>query len=228
MELRLPAQFSDLKLRHLQALETETDPIRRLDAVTGLGVSKLREMPHPLILEADAHLDSLLRNDVANFKRTFELKGTRYGFIPNWEDFTAGEWIDMEVYTQDFWKTAHKAMSVLYRPIDREWGDAYTIEKYTAKEDADVFLDMPAPYVAGALLFFWTTERKLLNTTRKSLAETAMRAMSLLRSGGGTRRSTPWRGKTYSRWNASRRFLRRLFLRTSPFYKTSTISVSNK
>ena len=54
MELRLPAQFSDLKLRHLQALETETDPIRRLDAVTGLGVSKLREMPHPLILKADA------------------------------------------------------------------------------------------------------------------------------------------------------------------------------
>ena len=228
MELRLPAQFSDLKLRHLQALETETDPIRRLDAVTGLGVSTLRAMPPPLILEADAHLDSLLRNDVANFKRTFELKGTRYGFIPNWEEFTAGEWIDMEVYTQDFWKTAHKAMSVLYRPIDREWGDAYTIEKYTAKEDADVFLEMPAPYVAGALLFFWTTERKLLNTTRKSLAETALRAMSLLRSGGGTRRSTPWRGKTYSRWNASRRFLRRLFSRTSPSYKTLTTSASNK
>ncbi len=101
----------------------------------------------------------------------------------------------MEVYTQDFWKTAHKAMSVLYRPIDREWGDAYTIEKYTAKEDADVFLEMPAPYVAGALLFFWTTERKLLNTTRKSLAETALRAMSLLRSGGGTRPSTPGGGR---------------------------------
>ena len=228
MELRLPAKFSDLKLRHLQALETESDPIRRLDAVTGIGVSKLREMPHPLIMQADAHLQTLLSNDVSNFKRTFELKGTRYGFVPNWEEFTAGEWIDMEVYTQDFWKTAHKAMSVLYRPIDREFGDAYTVEKYTAKEDADVFLEMPAPYVAGALLFFWTTERKLLSTSRKSLAETAVMAMSLLRSGDGTPRSTPWQGKTYSRWSRFLLSLRRLFSRISPSSKTLATSGSNK
>lgn len=228
MELRLPANFSDLKLRHLQALETETDPIRRIDAVTGIGVSKLREMPQPLIVKADEHLTQLLRKEVSNFKKTFELKGTTYGFIPNWEEFTAGEWIDMEVYTQDFWKTAHKAMSVLYRPVDRQWGESYTIEKYTAKEDADVFKDMPAPLVAGALLFFWTTERKLLSTMRKSLAATGLRAMNLARSGAGTPPSTHWLTRTFLRWKLSRPFRRLLSLLTSPFSKTSTISVRNK
>ena len=228
MELRLPANFSDLKLRHLQALETETDPIRRIDAVTGLGVSKLREMPQPLIMKADQHLTDLLRKEVSNFKKTFELKGTTYGFIPNWEEFTAGEWIDMEVYTQDFWKTAHKAMSVLYRPVDRQWGESYTIEKYTAKEDADVFKDMPAPLVAGALLFFWTTERKLLSTLRKSLVATGLRVMSLARSGDGIPPSTHWLTRTYLRWKLSRPFQRLLSLLTSPFSKTSTIGVRNK
>ena len=228
MELRLPANFSDLKLRHLQTLETETDPIRRIDAVTGAGVSKLRSLPQPLILKADQHLTTLLRNDVANFKRTFELKGTRYGFIPNWEEFTAGEWIDLEVYTQDFWKTAHKAMSVLYRPIDREFGDAYTIEKYTAKEDADVFLDMPAPYVSGALLFFWTTERKLLSTLRKSLSQTAMGAMNLAKSGVGIQLSTRWQGKIFSRWKQSRLCQSLQSLLTWLSYKITRADVSNK
>jgi len=228
MELRLPANFSDLKLRHLQALETETDPIRRIDAVTGLGVSKLREMPQPLIMKADEHLTQLLNKEVSNFKKTFDLKGTTYGFIPNWEEFTAGEWIDMEVYTQDFWKTAHKAMSVLYRPIDRKWGDSYSIEKYTAKEDADVFKDMPAPLVAGALLFFWTTERKLLSTMRKSLASQAVALLNLGRSGVGTSRSIPWLTRTYYKWKLSQPFRWVRSLLTSPFYKTSTTTVRNK
>ena len=228
MELRLPATFSDLKLRHLQALQTETDPIRRLDAVTGLGVSKLRDMPQPLILKGDAYLTNLLANEAPDFQRIVELKGTRYGFIPNWEEFPAGEWIDLEVYTQDCWKTAHKAMSVLYRPLDRHLGDAYTIEKYTAKEDADVFLDMPAPYVAGALLFFWTTERKLLSTTRKSLAETAVAMMSLGRSGDGIRPSLRSRVRTFSKWTRLRLSRWVQSLRTSPSFETLTTSETNK
>ena len=33
MELRLPANYSDLTLRHLQVLETTDDPIKRVQAV---------------------------------------------------------------------------------------------------------------------------------------------------------------------------------------------------
>ena len=69
----------------------------------------------------------------------------------------------METYTKDFWQTPHKAMSILYRPLTRKWGDAYTIEPYTAKEDADAFLDMPAPWWQVPCFFFGlraqTTER---------------------------------------------------------------------
>lgn len=207
MQLRLPSKFSDLKLRHLQALHTEDDPIRRIDAVTGLGVSKLREMPMPLITEADRHLKSLLFKDVSKHRKVIELKGVRYGFIPDWESFTAGEWIDMELYTQDFWKTAHKAMSVLYRPIEREMGDTYQVKPYTAKEDADVFKEMPAPLVAGALLFFWTTEKRLVNLIRQSLAEGVREVESLQKNGDGTQPSTSWLVRTFSKWMQSPSYL---------------------
>ena len=154
MKLPLPASYEDLTLGHLMVLETTEDPVKRVQAVTGLSFAELRRMPQALIMEANAHLDTLQKQEVAKHLTTFELNGTTYGFIPDWENFSAGEWIDMETYTADFWKTAHKAMSILYRPLDRKWGDTYTIEEYTAKEDAEVFKDMPAPLVAGALLFF--------------------------------------------------------------------------
>ena len=207
MQLRLPSKFSDLKLRHLQALHTEDDPIRRIDAVTGLGVSKLREMPMPLITEADRHLKSLLFTDVSKHRKVIELKGVRYGFIPDWESFTAGEWIDMELYTQDFWKTAHKAMSILYRPIEREFGDTYEVKPYTAKEDADVFKEMSAPLVSGALLFFWTSEKRLVSLMRQSLAEGVREVESLQRNGDGTQLSTSWLVRTFYKWTLSPSYL---------------------
>lgn len=220
MKLRLPASFQDLTLRHLMTLETETDPVKRVQAVTGHSFAELRKMPHKLIVEANAHLDELQAKEIAQHKEVIELNGVEYGFIPDWDEFSAGEWIDMETYTADFWKTPHKAMSILYRPLDRKWGDRYSIKPYTAKEDADVFLDMPAPLVAGALLFFWSTEKKLLNALQSSLIQKTQQVTSLLQSGGGTLSSTPWPVRTFLKWTRSRSSQLATPLPTSPTSRT--------
>ena len=220
MKLRLPASFQDLTLRHLMTLETETDPVKRVQAVTGHSFAELRKMPHKLIVEANAHLDELQAKEIAQHKEVIELNGVEYGFIPDWDEFSAGEWIDMETYTADFWKTPHKAMSILYRPLDRKWGDRYSIKPYTAKEDADVFLDMPAPLVAGALLFFWSTEKKLLNALQSSLIQKTQEVTSLLQSGGGTLSSTPWPVRTFLKWTRSRSSQLATPLPTSPTSRT--------
>lgn len=220
MKLRLPASFQDLTLRHLMTLETETDPVKRVQAVTGHSFAELRKMPNKLIVEANAHLDTLQAEEVAQHKKVIILQNKEYGFIPDWDEFSAGEWIDMETYTADFWKTPHKAMSILYRPLDRKWGDRYSIKPYTAKEDADVFLDMPAPLVAGALLFFWSTERKLLNALQSSLIQKTQEVTSLLQNGAGTLSSTPWLVRTFLKWTRSLNFRSATPLPTSPTSRT--------
>ena len=220
MKLRLPASFQDLTLRHLMTLETETDPVKRVHAVTGHSFAELRKMPHKLIVEANAHLDTLQANEVAQHKEIIELNGVEYGFVPDWDEFSAGEWIDMETYTANFWKTPHKAMSILYRPLERKWGDRYSIKPYTAKEDADVFLDMPAPLVAGALLFFWSTEKKLLNALQSSLIQKTQEVTSLLQSGDGTPSSTPWLARTFLKWMRSRNYPLATPSPTSPTSRT--------
>lgn len=203
MELRLPANYSDLTLRHLQVLETTEDPIKRVQAVTGHSFSELRKMPQALMAEASAHIDSLLAREVSKHQPILTLDGVEYGFIPDWEKFSAGEWIDMETYTKDFWKTAHKAMAILYRPITRKLGDKYSVAEYTAQEDATPFLDMPAPAVSGALLFFWSTERELLSTLQSSLTAKAIQAIHSMPNGDGIPRSSHWLGKTFSKLTQS-------------------------
>ena len=198
VKLSLPATFADLTLRHLQVLETSDDPMTCVGAVTGTDWDELREMPRALIQEAYNHLQTLRKAETQRHLETFELNGTRYGFIPNWDEFTAGEWIDAEQLCGDFWKNAHKVMALLFRPVTREWGKRYEIEPYTAKENAEAFLDMPADQVAGALLFFSTTKNALLSTLQSSLIQAATKvATTSGRSGGGTLSSTLSRGRTF-------------------------------
>ena len=228
MKLRLPAKYLDLKLRHLQVFETTDDPIERVKAVTGFPVDTLRKMPHAVIIKADEHLRRLEKQEVSTHLKVIELDGVEYGFVPDWEEFTTGEWIDMEGYTKNFWPNAHKAMSLLYRPIKQRLGDSYTIEPYTAKEDARPFLDLPAPVVAGALLFFWNSEQELWSDLQSSLIQKAKEVMNLQRSGAGTPSSTTWRERISSRWTRSRRSASATPSHTSHTSRTSPSSVSSK
>ena len=207
MELRLPHRWSDLTLGELQIMMTSENHLERISICTGQSVEKLRTMPQKLIEAATAHLDQLLTQETARFEKVVEIGGKRFGFVPDWDAFTAGEWIDLETYLEDFWKNAHKVMSVLFREVTYELGDKYEVKKYTAKEDASLFEEMPADLVSGTLLFFWTTRNELLLDMKSSLLEVAEAAIRSAKNGGGTTSSTPSQEKTSSRWTRLRSYL---------------------
>lgn len=207
MELRLPHKWSDLTLGELQVIMTSENQIERLSVCTGKSEDKLRAMPQKLIDAATEHIDKLLTQETARFEKVLTIDGKRLGFIPDWDAFTAGEWIDLETYLEDFWKNAHKVMAVLFREVTYELGDKYEIKKYTAKEDASLFEEMPADLVSGTLLFFWTTRNELLHNMKSSLLEVAGEAIRLAKNGDGITSSTPSPEKTSSRWTRLRSFL---------------------
>ena len=215
MKLRLPARFQDMTLGMLQVLETTDDMLACLSAVTGQPQEQLRQLPKNLLQEGYDHIQRLRKRESARHVERFALDGTQFGFIPNWDEFTAGEYIDAEQYCADFWPNAHKLMAILFREVDRAWDDKYTIKAYTAKEDAERMKDMPADQVAGALLFFWTTKNELLSTLRSSLIETALGKMPSARSGDGTPSSTRWRVSRIWKWMRSRAPQSVIFSRTS-------------
>ena len=194
---------------------TSENQLERISACTGKSVDKLRAMPQKLIEAAGAHIDQLLTQETARFEKVVEMDGKRFGFVPDWDAFTAGEWIDLENYLEDFWKNAHKVMSVLFREVTYELGEKYEVKKYTAKEDASIFEEMPADLVSGTLLFFWTTRNELLLDMKSSLLEVAEAAIRSAKNGAGITSSTPSQEKTSSRWTR---------LRNSLFKSSSNIS----
>ena len=214
MELRLPHRWSDLTLGELQVMMTSENQLERISICTGQSVDKLRTMPQKLIEAATAHLDQLLTQETARFEKVVEMGGKRFGFVPDWDAFTAGEWIDLENYLEDFWKNAHKVMAVLFREVTYELGEKYEVKKYTAKEDASIFEEMPADLVSGTLLFFWTTRNELLLDMKSSLLEVAEAAIRSAKSGAGITSSTPSQEKTSSRWTRLRNSLYKWYFNT--------------
>ena len=88
-----------------------------------------------------------------HIKTRFVLNGIEYGFIPNLDDMTLGEYVDLDTYLGK-WQQVEKAMAVLYRPIINTYKNKYTIEEYKA-EGQDVYKDMPMDIGLGSMLFFY-------------------------------------------------------------------------
>lgn len=99
----------------------------------------------------------------------FDLNGKKYGFIPNLDEISLGEYIDLDTFLGD-WDNIHKAMNVLYRPIKGKYGERYSIEKYNPS-DALHLKDMPMDCVVSSMLFFYRLGIDLSTTILNSLQE---------------------------------------------------------
>ena len=97
-----------------------------------------------------------------SFVNQFELGGKKFGFIPNMEDISLGEYIDLEANIGDL-SNYHKAMAVMYRPITESAKDTYLIEQYEGTANySEVMKFAPVSIALGAQVFFWTLKKDLI------------------------------------------------------------------
>jgi hypothetical protein len=82
----------------------------------------------------------------------FKLNNKDYGFIPDLENMSFGEYVDLDTFMGDN-DNLHRAMNVLYRPIELLQGQRYTLKEY----DPDINEDAKN-YPLDAC-FFEQTER---------------------------------------------------------------------
>jgi hypothetical protein len=102
---------------------------------------------------------------VPPFKNKFTLNGVEYGFIPNLDEMTQGEYMDLDNYIFNN-KSIDKAMAVMFRPIINKIKDKYLIESY---EGSDVYsekmLEAPIDVFLSARVFFYRLGNDLLKST---------------------------------------------------------------
>lgn len=92
-------------------------------------------------------------------KKQFTLDNVNYGFIPNLDEITFGEFVDLDSNLSE-WDDMHKAMQVLYRPIDINVRGRYNIKEYDGKID-DSMKDMPLSIALGAVFFLLNLGKEL-------------------------------------------------------------------
>lgn len=89
----------------------------------------------------------------------FKLNGVEYGFIPSLEDMSFGEYVDLDTFIGDN-DNLHRAVNVLYRPIEHRKGNRYTIKEYNPNT-SETAKDMPLDAVLGAVVFFYNLGKDL-------------------------------------------------------------------
>jgi hypothetical protein len=98
---------------------------------------------------------------------TFTIDKVDYGFIPNLDEMSFGEYIDLDTYIGD-WDNIERAMGVLYRPIEIRKGNRYHIKEYEAG-DTEHLKAMPLDAVLGSILFFYHLGNDLCRIMMNSL-----------------------------------------------------------
>ena len=99
-----------------------------------------------------------------------------------------GEYVDLDTFIGDN-DNLHRAMNVLYRPIDLKQGNRYKIKDYDPdlSEDAKNY---PLDAVLGAIVFFYDLGRDLstvmLNFSKEANEENLAHYLTSLPNGGGT------------------------------------------
>jgi hypothetical protein len=201
MKIELPLNWKDLRLGELQAYMTATTDLDRLTALTNVPRETLEKIPAGDIRKAYKHMAKLMSSETYKFEPILLIDGVRYGIIPDWREFSLGEWIDANEYLADLWPNAHKLMALLYRPVKWELRGNYGIEAYTAKENPEPFKNLSAEHLSGAVLFFWAIGTKQPTDSRWS--SMAGRLTSFWGNGGGITRCTNWLKKTFYKSNQS-------------------------
>lgn len=98
-------------------------------------------------------------DEKAEFVDRFQKDGVEFGFIPQLDEMTFGEYVDLDTYMAE-WDTMDKAMSILFRPIIINSKRGYIIEDYEKADKYDMS-DMTLDIVFGAMLFFYNLSNEL-------------------------------------------------------------------
>lgn len=154
-------QHKDVQLINKKLIET----------FCGVEMSQVDLLPFKAVESALEVLTGAFKEEY-ELIRMFNIQGTKMGFIPKLDDMTLGEYIDLDSYFGD-WENMHKAMAVLYRVVNFEKGEKYSIVPYDANEDLQELMKvMPLSVVMSCMVFFYRLGTELAKAMSSYIQKT--------------------------------------------------------
>ncbi len=178
IELTIPTTLNDIKLVQYQKFlaiakdneESEFLQQKMVQLFCGIDLKDVAQIRYKDVAEIAVNINNLFAKENKLIQR-FKMGGVEFGFIPNLDEMSTGEYMDLDNYITD-WDTMHNAMAVLYRPITNKLGNKYQIEEYKGSITyADVMRHAPLDVVLGTMVFFYNLGNDLLSSTINYLEE---------------------------------------------------------
>jgi len=172
VDLLLPTSLSEIPLSRYQDFiamkeksnDEEFIAQKMIQIFCGIKLNEVAKIQMKDLNELIAHFTKVF-NERPQLIRQFKIKNIEFGFIPKLDDITLGEYVDLENHLQN-WKTYHKAMAVMFRPIKNTNKDKYEIVDYEPNEDMQELMRFaPLDVAISASVFFWTLGSELLSST---------------------------------------------------------------
>jgi len=191
VKISIPTDLSEIKLSQYQKYlailkdNDESDFIihKLLQIFYNIDLNVVSAMRQKDIEEASKTINELFVK-VPSLITKFKLNNIEYGFIPNLEDITSGEYMDLDTYFTES-NEWHRAMSVLYRPITQRLNNKYLIEPYEGTEKyAEIMKEVPLNVVLSAMVFFWSLGNELLLSTMDYLVENPLLQQAIKQNSG--------------------------------------------
>lgn len=172
LQITIPTSLDEITLEQYQKFlsiakdnpDGEFLQHKMVEIFCGIDLKDAAKISYKDVNEITNNLSNLFARKY-ELKRTFRLGNTDFGFIPNLDEITFGEYSDLDKYIGD-WDKMHNAMAVLYRPITKKLKDKYQIEEYNGSYTyCDAMKFAPVDVVLGAIVFFYNLGNALLKST---------------------------------------------------------------
>ena len=187
MKIQVPTHINDITLEQYQRfalINTEEQDkeffmFKTIEIFCGVDIALVSKMRLSDAESISNEVLEVLQQNVP-FTNKFELDGVKYGFIPDLQAISLGEFIDLEEgLSKD--KDFHKAASVMFRPIVKEFGELYTIEGYEASTEAHhIMKQAPVGIISAAIVFFYNIAKELLKASQDFSSQEKEEAMTIL------------------------------------------------
>lgn len=198
----IPDDYSSVTIKQWQRLESEWSNCRTDKEKTAKAVQVLTELSEQQVASLTpkqfnqivSHLEWVMDAHERDYDLVprFTLKGVDYGFIPNWDALSTGEFIDLDAFaSKGLADHLPEVMAIMYRPVTEGSKDWYEIEEYApSKRKNEAMQEAPMDAAMGALAFFLTIARTLaIDSHQYGLVG---RPHNSAPNGVGIRRFTRW------------------------------------
>ena len=201
MELKVivPNELNEITLaqykKYIDLVEANKDDpnadtfvsMKMLEIFCGVPYEQTKDLKFKDVANVIGILADML-NSKPELVKTFKIGDTEFGFIPDLENMSFGEYIDLDTSIGD-WSKMHIAMGVLYRPVIQKHGKLYRIADYEPEKYEEAMMNTPMDAVISSLVFFYNLgielSKAMMNYLQGKEKEALQESLPLAESGVG-------------------------------------------